>query len=77
MVRKVIVGALVVLMVVVQMGCSNPHKEAARAATEASKAEKNVSEQKAKILEDYRKCLSKNKSNEEACAGYKKALESL
>lgn len=77
MVRKVIVGVFVVLMAVMHMGCSNPHKEAARAATDASKAEKDVNEQKAKLLEDYRKCLNKNKSDEEACTSYKKALDSL
>jgi hypothetical protein len=84
MTHKVIVGVFVGLIAIVQIGCSNPHKEAARAATEASKAEteasnaeKSVSEQKAKILEDYRKCLNKNKSNEEACAAYKKALDSM
>ena len=77
MTNKLIIGALVVLMMVVQIGCSNPHKEAAKASTEASKAEKDVNEQKAKILEDYRKCLNKNKSDEEACAGYKKALDAL
>ena len=77
MARKVIVGIFVVLMAMVQTGCSNPQKDAARASTEASQAEKDVSEQKAKILEDYRKCLDKNKSDEEACAGYKSALDSL
>ena len=77
MTNKLIIGAFVVLMMVVQIGCSNPHKEAAKASTEASKAEKDVNEQKAKILEDYRKCLNKNKSDEEACAGYKKALDAL
>lgn len=77
MAHKVIVGVCIVLLVVVQMGCSNPHKEAARAATDASKAETEVQNQKAKILEDYRKCLNKNKSDEEACASYKKALDSM
>jgi hypothetical protein len=77
MARKAIVGIFVVLMAMVQTGCSNPHKDAARASTEASQAEKDVSEQKAKILEDYRKCLDKNKSDEEACASYKNALDSL
>jgi hypothetical protein len=62
MARKAIVGIFVVLMAMVQTGCSNPQKEAARASTEASEAEKDVSE---------------NKSDEEACAGYKKALDSL
>lgn len=75
--RNVIVGVFVVLIAIMQIACSNPHKEAAKAATEASKAEKSVSEQKAKILEDYRKCLNKNKSDEEACASYKKALDSM
>lgn len=77
MTRKVIVGVFVGLIAIMQTGCSNPQKEAAKAATEASKAEKSVSEEKAKILEDYRKCLNKNKSDEEACAAYKKALDSM
>jgi hypothetical protein len=65
------------MLTVGQMGCSNPHKEAARASTDASKSETNVNEQKAKILEDYRKCLNKNKSDEKACEGYKNALDSM
>ena len=77
MVHKAIVGVCFVLLVIGQMGCSNPHKQSARAATDASKAEKDVNEQKAKILEDYRKCLNKNKSDEQACAAYKKSLDSL
>ena len=77
MVRKLIVGVFIVFMAVMHMGCSNPHKEAARASTDASKSETNVNEQKAKILDDYRKCLNKNKSDEEACAAYKKALDSM
>lgn len=77
MARKVIVGVCVVLLVVVQMGCNRAHKQASRAATDASNSEKDVSEQKEKILKDYRKCLSKNKSDEDACAGYQKALDSL
>ena len=75
--REVIICICLVMLTVGQMGCSNPHKEAARAATDASKAETNVNEQKTKILEDYRKCLNKNKSDEEACAAYKKALDSM
>ena len=75
--RNVIIGICSVMLVIWQLGCSNPHKEAARASTEASIAEKDVSEQKAKILEDYRKCLNKNKSDEEACASYQKALDSM
>jgi hypothetical protein len=77
MVQKAIVGVCFVLLVIGQMGCSNPHKEAARAATETSKAETEVQNQKAKILEDYRKCLNKNKSDEEACASYQNALDSM
>lgn len=77
MVSKVIVSVCLVLLVTGLAGCSNPHKKAARAATDASEAEKDVNEQKTKILEDYRKCLKKNKSDEKACAGYKKALDSL
>lgn len=77
MLRKVIMCVFFVLMIAVQIGCSNPHKQAAKASRDASLAEKDVNEQKAKILEDYRKCLKKNKSNEEACASYKKALDSL
>ncbi len=75
--HKAIVGVFLFLLVLGQTACSNPHKEAARAASDASAAEKEVSNQKAKILEDYRKCLKKNKSDEEACAGYKKALDAL
>jgi hypothetical protein len=74
MFSKVITCVCFVLLIT---GCSNPHKQAARASTEASESEKAVNEQKAKILEDYRKCLNKNKSDEEACSAYKKALDSL
>jgi hypothetical protein len=63
--------------VIGQTGCSSPHKEAARAATDASKAEAEVQNQKAGILEDYRKCLNKNKGDEQACEGYKRALDSM
>jgi len=77
MARKSIVGICFVLLVIGQTGCSNPHKEAARASTEASKAEAEVHGEKAKILEDYRKCLNKNKSDEKACESYKRALDSM
>ena len=77
MVRKEFVGVCLVLLVIGQTGCSNPHKEAARASTEASKAEAGVHNEKAKILEDYRKCLNKNKSDENACESYKRALDSM
>jgi hypothetical protein len=59
------------------MGCNRAHKQASRAARDASKAEIVVNEQKAKILENYRKCLNKNKSDEDACAVYQKQLDSL
>jgi len=72
-----IVSVCLVMLVIGQSGCSNPHKEASRAATDASKAETDVSKQKAAILEDYRKCLDKNKSDEKACEGYKSALDSM
>lgn len=75
--RKTIVGVCLALLVVVQMGCNRAHKQASRAATDASEAEKDLNEQKAKILKDYRKCLSKNKSDEDACADYQKALDAL
>jgi hypothetical protein len=77
MMRKEIIGVSIVLLAIGQMGCSNPHKEAARASTEASKAEAGVHNEKAKILEDYRKCLNKNKSDEKACESYKRALDSM
>jgi hypothetical protein len=77
MLRKEFIGACVVLLLAVQTGCSNPHKEAARAQTASSNAEAQVHNEKAKILEDYRKCLNKNKSDETACASYKKALDSM
>jgi len=77
MVRKEFVGVCLVLLVIGQVGCSNPHKEAAKASTEASKAEAGVHNEKAKILEDYRKCLNKNKSDEKACESYKRALDSM
>ncbi len=77
MLRKEIVAVCFTLLVAVQTGCSNPHKEAARASTAASNAEAQVHSEKAKILEDYRKCLNKNKTDEAACAGYKKALDSM
>jgi len=77
MVRKIIVGTCLVLTVIGVTGCSNPHKEAARAATAASNAEAGVSKQKAQILEDYRKCVTKNPSDVKACEGYKSALDTL
>ncbi len=77
MVRKIIVGVYLTLMVTGLTGCSNPHKEAARAATDASNAEADISKQKAEILEDYKKCLSKNPSDAAACDGYKKAMDSM
>ena len=75
--RNAMVGVCYALLVIGQMGCSNPHKEAARASTEASKAETAVHNEKAKILEDYRKCLNKNKSDEKACESYKRAVDSM
>jgi len=77
MIPKGIVVVCCALLVTGQMGCSNPHKEAARASTEASKAEAAVHNEKAKILENYRKCLNKNKSDEKACESYKRALDSM
>ncbi|MFC1774488.1 hypothetical protein ACFL3A_14255 [Pseudomonadota bacterium] len=77
MMRNAMAGVCCAVLVIGQMGCSNPHKEAAKASTEASKAEAEVSNQKAKILEDYRKCLNKNKGDEKACEGYKKATDSM
>ena len=75
--RNTIGGVCYALLVIRLIGCSNPHKEAARASTEASKAEATVHNEKAKILEDYRKCLNKNKSDEKACESYKRALDSM
>lgn len=77
MMHKRTIGICFVLLIIGQTGCSNPHKEAARASTAASNAETQVHDEKAKILEDYRKCLNKNKSDESACAAYKKALDSM
>ena len=77
MMRNAMIGVCYAVLVIGQMGCSNPHKEAARASTEASKAEASVHNEKAKILEDYRKCLNKNKSDDQACESYKKALDSM
>ena len=75
--RNALAGICCALLVIGLIGCSNPHKEAARASTEASKAEATVHNEKAKILEDYRKCLNKNKSDEKACESYKRALDSM
>ena len=77
MMRNAMAGVCYALLVIGQIGCSNPHKEAARASTEASKAEAAVHNEKAKILEDYRKCLNKNKSDEKACESYKRAVDSM
>ena len=77
MIRKAIVGVCFVLLVIGQTGCSNPHKQAARAAADASEAEADINRQKSEILEDYRKCLKDNPSDEKACEGYKGALESM
>jgi len=77
MMRNTMVDVCYALLVIGLIGCSNPHKEAARASTEASKAEATVHNEKAKILEDYRKCLNKNKSDEKACESYKRALDSM
>jgi hypothetical protein len=77
MMRIAKLGVCLAILVIGQTGCSNPHKEAARAQQEASKAEAEVSNQKANILEDYRKCLKKNKGDETACESYKKAAESM
>ena len=77
MIRNAMASVCYALLVIGQIGCSNPHKEAARASTEASKAETAVHNEKAKILEDYRKCLNKNKSDEKACESYKRALDSM
>jgi len=77
MVHKAIVGVCSVLLVIGLAGCSNPHKQASRAAADASKAEADVHKQKSEILEDYRKCLKDNPSDEKACEGYKGALDSM
>ena len=77
MVRKIIVGVCLSLMMTGLMGCSNPHKDAARAAAEASESETEINKQKAEIVEDYRKCLSKNPSDAAACDGYKQALDAM
>ena len=77
MIRSAMTGVCYALLVIGLNGCSNPHTVAARASTEASKAEAAVHNEKAKILEDYRKCLNKNKSDEQACESYKKALDSI
>jgi hypothetical protein len=77
MVHKVIIGTCLALGVIGLTGCSNPHKEAARAATAASNAEADVSKQKAQILEDYRKCVKNNPSDQKACEGYKSALDTM
>ena len=77
MMHKAIVGVCFALLVIGQTGCSNSHKQASRAAADASKAEADVSKQKSEILEDYRKCLKDNPSDEKACEGYNGALESM
>jgi len=77
MVHKVIIGTCLALTVIGLAGCSNPHKEAARAETEASNAEADISKQKAQILEDYRKCVNKNPSDPKACEGYKNAVDTM
>ena len=76
MIRNAMTGVCYALLVLGLNGCSNPHKEAARASTEASKAEASVHNEKAKILEDYRKCLNKNVSNEQAWERYIEARDS-
>ena len=77
MVRKIIVGVCFTLMMTGLTGCSNPHKDAARAAEAASNSEADINKQKAEIVEDYRKCLSKNPSDAAACDGYKQALDAM
>ena len=77
MVRKIMIGVCFTLMVTGLSGCSNPHKDAARAAAEASNSETEINKQKAEIVEDYRKCLSKNPSDAAACDGYKQALDAM
>ena len=77
MMRNAMIGVCYAVLVIGQICCSNPLKEAARASTVASKGEAEVSSQKAKILEDYRKCLNKNKGDEKACEGYKRAADSM
>ena len=77
MVRKIIAGVCFTLMMTGLTGCSNPHKDAARAAEEASNSETEINKQKAEIVEDYRKCLNKNPSDAAACDGYKQALDAM
>ena len=77
MMHKVLIGTCLALTIILLTGCSNPHKEAARAATAASNAEADVSKQKAQILEDYKKCVNKNPSDAKACEGYKNALDNM
>jgi hypothetical protein len=77
MVRKIMVGVCFTLMMTGLTGCGNPHKDAARAAEAASNSEADINKQKAEIVEDYRKCLSKNPSDAAACDGYKQALDAM
>ena len=77
MVRKIIAGVCFTLMMTGLTGCSNPHKDAARAAEAASNSEADINKEKAEILEDYRKCLGKNPSDASACEGYKQALDAM
>ncbi len=75
--HKTIAGVCFVLLAVGLTGCGSPQKDAAKAAAAASNAEADVQKEKARILEDYRKCVSKNPSDEQACVGYKSALDAM
>ena len=68
--RNTIVTCLILALVLGMTGCGSSKKRDA-------KARARVNNQKAAILEDYKKCLKKNPDNKEACESYRKALEAL
>lgn len=69
-----------VTLTVLLVACSSPEKKAAKAAEQSAKAQASVAEERLKLVDEYKKCVSEageDKQKVEACDSYLKAAEAL
>lgn len=77
---RVTIIVCVTVVVGLMSGCSDPHEDAAEAQERSYEAQTKVSEERIKLVDQYKVCVTEaagDNQKVEACDSYLKAAESL